>query len=159
MSQPASVRRLAEDALDTASVGAKVITVNASDNAGNNAAPLVVNYTVGYAIQVLFDQTKAHKSGSTVPIKLRLIDANGSNMSSSSIVLHAVSVVQVSSQASTILDDTGNSNPDFDFRFDSELGGYIFNLKTTGYGTGTYLLSYTAGADPYLHSVGFQVRQ
>jgi len=145
--------------LDTGSAGAKTFTVNASDNTGNSAVPSVINYTVGYAVQVLFDQTKAYKSGSTVPIKLRLIDANGVNVSSPSIGLHAVSVIQVSSQASTVLDDAGNSNPDFDFRYDAGLGGYIFNLKSTGYGTGSYLLNFTAGGNPNLYSAGFQVRQ
>lgn len=38
-------------------------------------------------------------------------------------------------------------------------GGYIFNLKTTGYGTGPYLLNYTVSGDPKLPSVQFQVRQ
>ena len=143
--------------LDTGSPGAKSLTVIATDNAGN-AAQTAISYTVGFVVQALFDQTKAHKSGSTVPIKVRLVDANGANVSSASIVLHALSVVQTSSQASTTLDDSGNSNPDLDFRYDATLGGYILNLKTSGYGTGTYLLNFVAG-DSTTYSVGFQVRQ
>jgi hypothetical protein len=146
-------------ALDTASVGSKTLTVNATDNVGNTSSPSVVNYTVGFGIEVLFDQTKAHKSGSTVPIKIRLVDANGANVSSVSTVVHAVSVVLIATQASTVLDDAGNSNPDFDFRYDPALGGYIFNLKTTGYGTGTYQLNFIAGNNPTVYSVQFQVRQ
>jgi hypothetical protein len=145
--------------LDTASVGSKTFTVSAADNAGNPAPPTVVNYTVNFGVIALFDQTKAHKSGSTVPIKIRLVDANGANVSSAATIVHAVSVIQTSSQASTNLDDAGNSNPDFDFRYDESLGGYIFNLKTTGYGTGTYLLNFVAGTSPTVYSVGFQVRQ
>ena len=143
--------------LDTASVGAKSFTVTATDLAGNVAAPTSVNYSVKFGIQALFDQTKAHKAGSAVPIKIRLVDAVGSNVSSAGLPVHAVSVIQVSSQASTALDDAGSSNPDFDFRYDPSLGGYIFNLKTTGYGTGAYLLNFAAGGGTY--SVGFQVRQ
>ena len=146
-------------ALDTASVGTKTFTVNATDNAGNNAAPLVVNYSVGYAVESLFDQSKAYKSGSTVPIKLHILDANGVNVSTSSITLHAVSVIQVNNQASSVLDDSGNSNPDFDFRYDSQIGGYIFNLKTTGYGTGRYLLNFNAGGSTNVYAIGFQIRQ
>ena len=146
-------------ALDTAPVGNKTFTVNSADNVGNAASPTSVNYTVKFGVTVLFDQTKAHKSGSTVPIKIRLVDANGANVSSASTVVHAVSVIQTSSQASTVLDDAGNSNPDFDFRYDAGLDGYIFNLKTTGYGTGSYLLNYVAGSSPTVYSVGFQVRQ
>jgi hypothetical protein len=145
--------------LDTASAGTRSFTVTATDNTGNSAAPSVVNYTVNFGFQVLFDQTKAHKSGSTIPIKIRLVDANGANVSSAATLLHAVSVVQTASQASPFIEDAGNANPDFDFRYDASLGGYIFNLKTTGYGTGSYLLNFAAGGGSTLYSVGFQVRQ
>jgi hypothetical protein len=145
--------------LDTESAGSKTFTVTATDNVGNSASPSVVNYSVAFGLQVLFDQTKAHKSGSTVPIKIRLVDANGVNVSSASTVVHAVSVVQTGSQASTLVEDAGNANPDFDFRYDASLGSYIFNLKTTGYGTGSYVLNFIAGNSSTLYSMGFQVRQ
>jgi hypothetical protein len=145
--------------LDTTSIGAKSFTVTAIDLAGNAAVPAVVNYTVGYGIVALYDQTKAHKSGSTIPIKIKLVDASGTNVSSPSTVVHAVSVIQISSQASTNFGDSGNANPDFDFRYDASLGGYIFNLQTTGFGTGSYLLRFVAGNSPTIYSVGFQVRQ
>lgn len=144
-------------ALDTGSIGSKTFTINSSDIAGNTASS-TVNYTVGYGISVLFDQTKAHKSGSTVPIKIRLVDANGANLSSATTVVHAVSVYQIASQATTVLDDAGSANPDFNFRYDAGLGGYIFNLKTTGYGTGSYRLSFVVGNSPTVYSVDFQVR-
>jgi hypothetical protein len=146
-------------ALDTTTVGTKSFTVNATDNVGNSAVPVAVNYTVRYGIVALFDQTKAAKSGSTIPIKIALVDANGVNISSSPIAVHAVSVVQISNQSSANLQDSGNANPDFDFRYDPSLGGYIFNLQTTGYGTGNYLLNITAGGGSTIYSVGFQVRQ
>jgi len=145
--------------LNTATVGSLSFAVSAADNAGNTASPATVNYVVNFRLQILFDQTKASKSGSTVPIKVQLVDANGANVSSASNVLHSVSVIQTSSQATTALEDSGNSNPDFDFRYDAALGGYIFNLKTTGYGTGSYLLNFVAGSTPTVYSVGFQVRQ
>jgi hypothetical protein len=145
--------------LDTSSIGSKTFSVNATDHAGNSASPTVVNYIVGYVTQILFDQTKAHKSGSTVPIKIRLVDANGVNVSSATTVVHAVSVIQTGSQASPVLDDAGNANPDYDFRYDQSLEGYIFNLKTTGYGTGTYQLNFIAGDGSTTYAVQFQVRQ
>jgi hypothetical protein len=145
--------------LDTASVGARTFTVNATDNAGNSAAPASINYTVGYGVVVLYDQTKAAKSGSTIPIKIRLVDANGANVSSPATTVHAVSVVQVSSQSSPALQDAGNANPDFDFRYDSGLAGYIFNLQTTGFASGSFLLNFVAGGGSPMYSVGFQVRQ
>jgi hypothetical protein len=148
--------------IETATVGTKTFTVTASDSVGNNALPKSLSYNVSYGIQVIFDQSRAAKSGSTIPIKIQLVDANGMNESSPTVVVHAVSVIQISSSASVTLDDTGQANPDFDFRYDSSpdgTGGYIFNLKTTGYGTGSYLLNFTVGGDPSLHSVQFQVRQ
>lgn len=80
-----------------------------------------------------------------MPIKIRLVDANGINVSSEATVIHAVSVVQTGSQASPILDDAGNANPDFDFRYDATLGGYIFNLRTAGYETESCVLNFVAG--------------
>ncbi|HKP37925.1 MAG TPA: choice-of-anchor Q domain-containing protein [Pyrinomonadaceae bacterium] len=145
-------------ALVTGSPGAKSFTVDATDAAGN-AAQMAITYTVVFGVAASFDQTKAHKSGSTVPIKVRLLDANGTNVSSMGIVVHAISVVQTSSQAATSLDDSGKSNPDFDFRYDAAIGGYSFNLKTSGYGTGTYLLNFVAGNNLASYSVGFQVRE
>jgi len=57
--------------------------------------------------------------------------------------------------------DAGNANPDYDFRYDASLGdtgGYIFNLKTTGLATGSYVLKFQAGTDPAIYSAPFQVK-
>lgn len=145
--------------LNTSSTGAKIFSVSAVDNVGNTATPSSVNYTVGFGIGILFDETKSHKAGSTVPVKIRLLDANGLNVSSAGTIVHAVSVVQIGSQASTTVEDAGSSNPDFDFRFDQESASYIFNLRTKGYRTGTYQLNFIAGNGAVLYSVRFQVRQ
>jgi hypothetical protein len=111
---------------------------------------------VGYAVTALYDQTKSHRSGSTVPVKLRLGDAAGQNVSSASIALLASEVVKISNQASGIVEDAGSANPDSGFRYTD--GGYLFNLKTTGLTTGTYELQFFAGADPTRHAVRFSVR-
>ncbi|MDT5063454.1 MAG: hypothetical protein QOH63_3913 [Acidobacteriota bacterium] len=109
-----------------------------------------------YKVRALFDQTTAYKSGSTIPIKLQLTNANGVNVSSSSIVVTALSVVRVSTNTSGAVTDAGNANPDSNFRYDG--GGYIFNLKTKGYASGTYLLRFKAGNDPSIYSLQFQVK-
>jgi hypothetical protein len=111
-----------------------------------------------YDVCPLYDQNVAKKAGSAYPIKLQLCDASGNNLSSSSIAVHAVSATRVSSNTPATLDDTGNANPDFDFRYDSSLNGYIFNLSTKGYTTGTYSLNFTAGSDPTQHSTQFAVK-
>ncbi len=145
--------------IDTASVGSKTFTVNATDS-HNNSSSATVNYTVAYNICPLYSQSTSVKSGATIPIKLDLCDINGVDQSASSIVVHATGVVMVSNNASEVLQDAGNSNPDDDFRFDSTLGttgGYIFNLSTKGYPTGTFQLQFTAGNDPTTHVASFQV--
>jgi hypothetical protein len=139
----------------TSSVGPKSFTINASDNVGNTTSK-TVNYSVTYNICLLYDPTKAKKSGSTYPIQIQICDVGGHNVSAPGIIVHAVSVTMASTNAPGVLDDAGNSNPDFDFRYDG--GSYMFNLKTTGNSTGTYNLNFTAGSDPLIHSVPFQIK-
>jgi hypothetical protein len=111
-----------------------------------------------YQVRLLYDPSIAKKSGSAYPIKIQLCDDRGNNLSSPSIVVHAVGVTLISTNAPVQFDDTGNANPDFDFRYDSSLAGYIFNVSTKGFGTGTYSLTFTAGQDPQMHAVAFGVR-
>jgi hypothetical protein len=116
------------------------------------------SHQISYQICPLYDSNVAKKSGSAYPIKLQLCDSAGNNMSSSGIVVHAVSVTRTSTNTPMELDDTGNANPDFDFRYDSTLDGYVFTLSTKGYSTGTYNLNFTAGADLNTHAAAFAVK-
>jgi len=120
-----------------------------------------VNIGPRYHVCLLYDATKAVKSGATDPIKVQLCDSSGNDLSSPGITLHAVSVTQVSTSISGPVEDPGNSNPDDDFRFDPTLGttgGYIFNLKTTGLSRGTYTLNFMLTGDSSVHSAPFQVK-
>jgi hypothetical protein len=112
--------------------------------------------TVVYNIVPLFDQSQSHQSGSTIPIKLEVSNAIGSNLSASNLIVAAVGVSLISTTAYGPVVDSGNANPDSNFRFDSNI--YIFNLKTTGLGTGVYNLYFRVGADPTLHTVQFQIQ-
>ena len=114
----------------------------------NQIEPLLTKYP--------YDPTKAKHPGSTYPINIALCDANRVNLSTAAVIVHAVSVTLASTDAPGILADAGNANPDMDFRFDSS--SYIFNLKTTGLGIGTYNLNFTAGGDPITHAVQFQIK-
>ena len=139
--------------IDTSFVG--------SNNVGNVTPTQSVSYSVTYGLCLLYDPSRAVQSGSTVPLKIQLCDANNADASNSTIVVHAVSLVQTGTDASETLQASGSANPDNDFRFDSTLGptgGYIFNLSTKGRTTGSYLLTFTAGADPSSHPLMFQVR-
>jgi hypothetical protein len=114
-----------------------------------------------YQVCLLYDPAKAVKRGATIPIKLQLCDGNGNDLSASGITVRATGVTLSSSSISGQVEDSGNSNPDNDFRFDSTLGGtggYIFNLSTKGLARGTYNLAFKAGTDPTAYSVPFEVK-
>jgi probable HAF family extracellular repeat protein len=114
-----------------------------------------------YNVCLLYDSTKTFKAGSTIPIKLQLCDSNGKDLSSSSLVAHALSITQISTSTSEQVQASGNANPDGDFRFDPTLGptgGYIFNLSTKGLTTGTYSLNFKAGGDPATYIAPFQLK-
>jgi len=133
-------------------------TYNGDANFTSSASNLTEN--VSYAICVLYDQTKSVQGGATFPIKLYLCDTSGADVSSSSVVLHATQVTNLSGFSGDV-ESAGNANPDSDFRFDPTLGpsgGYIFNLKTTGLASGTYSLQFTPGTDPVPHAVIFGVK-
>ena len=55
------------------------------------------------------------------------------------------------------LQDSGNANPGNVFRYDADLGGYIFNLSTKGLSAGAYELYWTAEGDPTTHKLGFRL--
>jgi probable HAF family extracellular repeat protein len=128
----------------------------------DSLSPFVIaRLGITYGIHPLYDQTKAHRSGSTVPIKLQLHDKQGNNLSAPNIAVVATGVSLASTNAPGELSDSGNANPDFNFRYVSDLGGtsgYIFNLSTRGYGTGTYNLHFRVGNDPVTRAVQFQVK-
>lgn len=144
--------------ISTAPVGVKSFTVTTADLLGNAASP-TVSYKVTYKLNVLYDQTKSHKAGSVVPIKLQLVDANNVNQSAATIVVNATGLTKTDNSASTsVVDDAGNANPDSNFRFEPGAAAYIFNLKTKGLTTGTWALSFTAAGDPVPHTVTFDIR-
>jgi hypothetical protein len=114
-----------------------------------------------YNVCLLYNTSFAVPSGATDPIKLQLCDGAGNDLSSSSVILNATGITQTSTQISGPVQSPGNANPDNDFRFDSSLGptgGYIFNLRTAGLGTGTYRLNFTVTGDSFVYAAPFQVR-
>lgn len=96
-----------------------------------------------YAVQTLFAEDKAHKSGSTIQIRLQVLDAAGANISAPSLRVRAIALS--SSLASATPTAAGNSNRDGWFRYDEELDGYVFNLKATGLRPGDWTLAIEVG--------------
>jgi hypothetical protein len=103
---------------------------------------------VAYKIQLRYDPTKASKSGTTVQVKLQLQNAAGTNLSASAT---KVTVTGLSPSPAPGKAPSGA----FTFLTLTQGPGYQLNIKTTGYPAGTYTLSFTAGADPTVHTAKF----
>ncbi len=136
----------------------RVLTYGYAGDANFNQATASGSLTVVYKIKALYDQTKVHQSGSTIPIKLQLNNAADANVSSPQIVLNYLSLIRVSGDGSGTPADPSNVDPDSNFRYDAELSGYIFNFRTSDLTTGTYNLQFRAGTDPTTHAVQFKIR-
>jgi hypothetical protein len=104
--------------------------------------------------------TKVHKKGSTIPVKLNLCDVSGLNVSSTGVVVNASMLTRVSSGAPPFLaEDSGNANPDNDFRLTG--GSYLFNLSTrsAGFQQGQWVMSFTVnGVSQASYVVSFYIR-
>jgi hypothetical protein len=162
----ASVSLTSAGAPAAALVGTYPIVPSAAVFGVGLASNYVITYhngtlTIGYAVCVLYDQGKSVQRNATVPIKLYLCNSTGGDVSSASTVVTATALALVSTSAPAVLDDSGNANPDNNFRFDSTLGpsgGYIFNLSTKPLGSGTFGLTFIASGDPTTHTVTFGVK-
>ena len=152
--------------VDTSAAGTThTFSVVADVSSGpSGTASATYNVSSGkYGVQLLYASNRAVKSGADFPIRMYLTNPSGMDVSSSTIIVHALKVILVSTSTSGDVTETGSSNPDFDFRFDSTQGpsgGYDFNLKTTGLGTGKYLLQFQVSGDTpgATYTVPFRVK-
>jgi len=85
-----------------------------------------------------------------VPVKLQLRSAAGTNLSAPGI---KVTVTGLSPSPAPGKAPAGA----FTFLTLDQGPGYQLNIKTTGYPPGTYTLSFTAGADPTVHTAKFVI--
>ncbi|WP_019415189.1 PxKF domain-containing protein [Paenisporosarcina sp. TG20] len=126
--------------IDTSTVGPKTIT--ATDNAGNTVTSTYkVVYGFGGVLQPInSDNTSIFKLGRTLPVKFKLIDANGAYISTANATISysyiSTNVLgeEVESD-SNVLATFGNQ-----FRYDTSENQYIFNLSTKGLKIGSYKL-------------------
>ncbi|MEV7522316.1 hypothetical protein [Streptomyces sp. NPDC091371] len=134
--------------VNTSTFGTHTFTVNATDVAANPSSRSV-SYSVAYRICLLYDPLNPPRGGnSTIPIRLRICDANGANLSSPNITLTPSAI-------------TGPATVPFTtpFRYDPRLAGYIVNVPTRGLTAGNYNLRFTiSGADTTTHVAPFTVR-
>jgi hypothetical protein len=124
----------------------------------NSFSPFYVA-RIGNRMKSLFDQTRAYRAGSTIPIRIQMWNRTGVNISSPSLLLTTRKLTPIGSSTSALVIDAGNSNPDSTFRYDATIAGYVFNLSTKGLPSGRYVLSFWAGADrAFFYDVTFEVR-
>ncbi|MEM2915054.1 MAG: PxKF domain-containing protein, partial [Candidatus Bathyarchaeia archaeon] len=130
------------EAIDTSTVGERVFTVAAEDNAGNHAArtsTYYVHYAYSGVLQPINpDGSSIFKLGSTVPVKFQLLDVNGNYVTTATATIYLAKisggVVGTEMEAtSASAATTGNL-----FRYDSNDNQYIFNLKTKNLSAGTW---------------------
>ena len=146
--QSGAIDLAVDDAL-LAADGNNLLAIRGHDFGVSTMLDVQVTFDDGpaYDICTLYDATKAHRAGATVPLKLQLCDG-GVNLSDPSIVVHATGVyLSDADPAETVVEDAGNANPDQDFRYDADLGGYIYNLKTTGLTPGTWAVGFTVDGE------------
>jgi hypothetical protein len=138
-------------------LGNTTVTCTAADDAGNTGSDSFV-VTVRYGVCSLFDQSKAVKAGAVKPIRVQLCDAAGTNLSEPGLVLHTVGLVHRDGTPSAQVEDAGQANPDFGFRYLANLPGYSFNLDTDGLSGGTWELQFTVNGGSIVYSVAFDVK-
>jgi hypothetical protein len=113
-------------------------------------------------VAAVFDRTQAYKSGSTIPVRVKLLDVvTGRNISASETVLKARAIRLAGSATSSAVQDAGQANPDNNFRFvgATDGGSYLYNLSTKGFAPGKYTLSIYAGTDrSFFYTVQFEIK-
>ena len=134
-------------------------TLNGVTQNSSLTVRLVYNFS-GYLPPLLNDGSSLFHSGRTVPVKFQLTATDGS------VVTNATANVQVfqiqNTPTGTVDQDmsataSGNSTSGTAFRFDPTSNQYIYNLSTSGYASGTYLLRTTI-SDGSTHDVQFSIQ-
>ena len=110
------------------------VTCTATDSDDTNSpVSQTFTVTVRYGVKRLYKAPISGKVGSTVPIKIELVNATGQNLSSPSVTVQALCVVVTGATTCQNAVIT-YANPNQFFTFMSGLdtsGGYQFNVKTT----------------------------
>lgn len=122
---------------------------------------LAIPPAVTFSARSLLEEGRVFKAGSTIPVRVQILDASGTNVSAADLPLVATRVRPVSNPgAGGPPHAPGQSNPGLAFQFTSLQGepGYRFNLKTTGLAAGRHALEFVVGSSGPTLSVEFEVR-
>jgi lysophospholipase L1-like esterase len=127
-----------DDGIDTSTVGAKTLTVTATDNAGNVHTESV-SYSVHYAYSGLTGAlagVREHQVGAVLPVRFTLADADDGLRSDATATVELVGGATSSSQP-------GNGKTANVARWDADEQQYVLNLATRGLAAGAYELVVT----------------
>jgi hypothetical protein len=136
--------------VSTLPVGAYTILYAYAGDANFVASSGAGKLTVTYDVTALFDTTKGHHPGSTVPIKIDVNDASGG--AEPGLQVTAVSLVNAQGQSFPL--DSRRKGGD---AFKAAGSHYQYNLDSTGLAHGTYTLYVRVGDDPVLHGITFVI--
>ncbi|MDR7361038.1 pullulanase X25 domain-containing protein [Nocardioides marmoribigeumensis] len=127
-------------------VGTRTIAATYSgDDASASSASGPLSQQVGYGTRLRYDASKSNRAGSTVPVKVQLVDATGTNVSAPGTTL-TVTGFSPSPAPGTAPSGTFTS-------MTSAQGAYYqLNVRTTRYPKARYQLSFTATGDPTVHT-------
>jgi hypothetical protein len=138
-------------------VGIFPINVSFAGDANFNPASAPSTLTVAYGVSGGALNAQPVSSGDTVPFRIQIVNAQGGNLSSPTLVVTAYGVQKAGSTTWLPAPTTGN-NP-AQFRFQNAQGGsYMFDLKTTGLLSGNYVFGFTVAGDPTIHVVPFVIQ-
>jgi len=141
---------ISHDGPATFPLGATVVTITATDDAGNaSQRQFTVNvvYTFGGFMPPVIHGNSIFRTGRTIPVRFQLLAADGEPITEATPTLHVFRIIDpvLGTVEEIAPDAAGSSNSDNFFRYDAASRQYIYNLKTTGYTKGTYLLRAAPG--------------
>lgn len=135
--------------IDTATVGQKSFTVNATDVTGNSAF-LTHQYSVHYNFAGFFapidplPTLNVARPGRTVPIKWQLTDANGNFVSDLASFASLFSTpIACDAAPSAIVEEEVSATGGTVLRYDSTTNQFVYNWQTSSAWTGCRLLQLT----------------
>ena len=119
-----------------------------------NASTTTVSYVVSYAVCALYDPAKP-VVGSVYVFRIELCDANGADVSSAAVTVHA----NLITPGNVVPSSAAQPTNDFDFVPGiGSSGGYLYILDTKGLAPGGYALHVTATGDPTDHPLAFALK-
>lgn len=142
-------------------VGAYPIQFSYAGDANFHPASATSVLSVVYNFSAVKEPPPANEP-STIPIRIKILNASGTNVSAASLTVTAYGVRAANSSTWVPAEQSGGgSNPDLEFDFQNAGGGsYKFNLKTTGLAPGNYFFGFTVEGEPagVIHEFAFTVQ-